>query len=235
MLRVVCWKWANPGYRSTFTAEHVNTLRNMVARNYRGPHEVVCMTDDPTGIDGDIRVLPVPMKYADLPSPWSSGGPSCYRRLWLFSDEAADVIGDRMVSIDLDCVITGDMGLLWDRPEDFVGWNDPNRHGTYCGSMWLLRAGTRTKVWETFDPVESPAKVKASSTCFGSDQGWMSLVLGPGEAKWAQPQGVYSWRNDIKTTAGKHLPENARVVFFHGEDDPWTAGQRYQWVKDNYR
>lgn len=232
MLRVVCWKWAKPGYRSTFTAEHVNTLRAMVARHYRSKHEFVCLTDDANGIDGDIRVLPVPMKYADMPSPWAGGGPSCYRRLWLFSREAGDVIGDRVVSIDLDAVITGDMAPLWDRPEDFVGWNDPNRHQTYCGSMWLLRAGTRTNVWDTFDPVTSPQKVAASSTCFGSDQGWMSLVLGPGEARWGIRDGVYSWKNDVKANGGT-LPANARVVFFHGEDDPWTVNR--DWIREHYR
>lgn len=234
MLHIVCWKWQNPGYRSTFTAEHVNTLNRMIGRHYRNPYQLTCLTDDPTGIDPEIRTLPIPTKYADLPSPWSQGGPSCYRRLWLFSEEARDVIGERIVSIDLDCVITGDMTPVWDRPEDFVGWNDPNRNKTYCGSMWLIRAGTRTQVWETFDPETSPATVKASRTCYGSDQGWMSIVLGPDEAKWGKEEGVYSWQRHLKPKGGA-LPPDARVTFFHGAGDPWTEGQKFPWVREHYR
>ena len=32
MLAVGCFKWSTPGYRSTFNAAAVNTLRAMVAR-----------------------------------------------------------------------------------------------------------------------------------------------------------------------------------------------------------
>jgi hypothetical protein len=117
MLAVVCWKWKPKiGYRSTFCAEHVNVLRSMVERHYRKPHQLVCITDDGAGIDPRVRVVPLWQDHARLPSPHGGNNPSCYRRLRAFSAEAAELIGPRFVSVDLDCVITGDMRPVWDRP-----------------------------------------------------------------------------------------------------------------------
>jgi hypothetical protein len=43
-----------------------------------------------------------------VPSPCGARQPSCYRRLKAFSAEAARCSAPRFVSLDLDCVITGD-------------------------------------------------------------------------------------------------------------------------------
>lgn len=231
-LTVVCWKWRPvPGYHSQFSAVAVNTLRAMVARYYRKPHEFVCVTDDPWGIDADVRIVPVWNDHAELPGPH---GVNCYRRLKAFSAEAADLLGPRFVSLDLDCVITGDCAPLWDRPEDFVIWGNTARGTPYNGSMWLLRAGTRRKVWDDFHPVDSPARARAHGY-IGSDQAWIATCLGPGEARWTTEDGVYSWRLHVKK-AGGDLPGDARIVFFHGREDPWVPAvqAKYPWIPRHY-
>ena len=235
MLDVVCFKWRpRGGYRSHFTAETVNTLRDMVARHYPAPHRFSCVTDDARGLDEGIRAIPLWRDHADLPSPHGGNNPSCYRRLKLFSREAAEIIGSRFVCLDLDCVITGDLRPVWDRPEPFVIWGDTNPRTHYNGSMWLLTAGARAQVWETFDADKSPRRSKAAGQ-FGSDQGWISACLGGGEATWNKADGVYSYRVHLK--AGKApLPESARIVFFHGHVDPWSpAAQSVGWVREHYR
>ncbi len=234
MLRIVCWKWKAPaGYRSQFNAKHVNVLRSMVERNYRKPHEVVCITDDPSGIDDRVRIIPLWDDHAKMPSPHGAGNPSCYRRLKRFSAQAAEFIGPRFVSVDLDCVITGDVAPLWDREEDAVFWGDTNPTTPYNGSMILLRAGTRTKVWDEFDPQFSPAKAKALGY-FGSDQAWIGAALGPNEPKWSQADGVYSYRCDLKHRGGR-LPPDAKIVLWHGNVDPWSReGQRLDWVRKHW-
>jgi hypothetical protein len=142
--------------------------------------------------------------------------------LRLFHPDAAQWFGERFVSLDLDVVLTGDLRPLWDREEDFVAWGDTNPQpgSHYNGSMMLLRANTRTHVWTDFDPETSPQKAKAAR-CFGSDQGWISYRLGPGEAKWGTADGVYSYRNHIAEHQQK-LPEGAKAVIFHGHLDPWS-------------
>lgn len=237
MLTVVTWKWPSPrGYRSTFGPETVNVLRRMVARHYTAPHRFVCVTNEPQGLDAEVEVVSDRADFAGLPSPHGGRNPSCYRRLRLFAPDAAATFGERFVSLDLDCVLTGDVRPLWDRAEDFVAWGDTNpmKGSHYNGSMILLRAGTRAQVWTAFDPQRSPAR-SLRAGCFGSDQGWISYCLGPGEAKWSTKDGVYSFR--VHLTGKRQLPANAKVVMFHGHVDPWLANVRreYPWVREHYQ
>jgi hypothetical protein len=235
-MTVVTWKWRPAqGYRSTFGPDAVNTLRAMVRRHYPHPHRFVCVTDEAAGIAPDVEIVPDWGDFADVPSPHGGRNPSCYRRLRLFHPDASRWFGDRIVSLDLDVVITADLAPLWDRSEDFVAWGDtnplPGSH--YNGSMILLTAGSRSQVWTRFDPATSPRQ-SLKARCFGSDQGWISYCLGPGEAKWTRADGVYSFRNEIAAT--RALPSNARLVVFHGAHDPWDAyvQANYPWVQLYY-
>lgn len=236
MLSIVTWKWRPaPGYRSVFAPETVNVLARMVRRHYPHPHRMICVTDDRTGIGEGVEILPLWNDFADIPSPHLGNNPSCYRRLRMWHPEAAQWFGGRFVSIDLDCVITGDLTPLWDRPEDLVLWGDTNPTTHYNGSMVLMSAGCRPHVWQQFDPQTSPRRAKNAGQ-FGSDQGWFSYVLGPGEARWTRADGVYSFRCDIVPNDLRRLPTNARIIMFHGHHDPWGAFARQNcpWLTEAY-
>jgi hypothetical protein len=233
---IVTFKWKSPpGYRSTFEGVHVNTLASMVRRHYAKPHRFLCITDDPTGIDEKIETMPLWKDHSKLPSPHSLRFPSCYRRLKIFSAEAKELIGERIIQLDLDTVITDDVSPLFDREEDFIAWGDTNRAGGYNGSLLILRAGTRTKVWDTFHPIQSP-QISTRAGAIGSDQGWISVCLGKdAEAKFTEKDGVYSYRNYIEPRKGR-LPGNARMVMFHGRVDPWSKeAQKLDWVREHYK
>lgn len=235
MLRVVTFKWSQPNYRSEFKAEHVNTLARMVRRHYDAPHEFVCITDDPEGLDPEIRFVELWSDFSDMQSPHGQQYPSCYRRLKLFDPAIEEILGPRFVSLDLDTVVVDDLRPVWDRPEDFVIWGGTNPTTEYNGSMMLMNAGAREKVWRSFDPERSP-QWAGRARRWGSDQGWISHCLGPGEAMFTKEDGVYSYRNDIAEKGGR-LPAGARIVFFHGKKhNPWDAGPRsYGWVLENYK
>jgi hypothetical protein len=237
MLRVVCWLWPQMSelYRSKFSAEHVNTLRNMVERHYPHEHEVVCITNMPQGIDERVRIVPLWDDFASVYSPHGHNQPSCYRRIRAFASDMADIIGPRFVSVDLDCVIVRDMSPLWNRPEDFVIYNYPMRTTPYNGSMWMMNAGAREKVYTDFDPIISPQLAKKAGLR-GSDQAWMCYVLGSGEATWSYRDGVVAWRSDLKRQSFR-LPDHARIVFFQGNTDPWHpyALEKAPWIKEHYR
>lgn len=206
----------------------------MVRRNLRIDHEFCCITDDPLGIDSGIRIIPLWREHAGLPNPSIRNGPSCYRRLKMFSAGFSDLVGPRFVSLDLDCVITGDVTPLWDRPEDIVLWGGTTPHNHYNASMILMSAGARRRVWDEFDPAVSPMRAKAAGH-LGSDQAWISHKLGPGEAMWSQADGVYSFRCDL-TPKGGALPADARIVICHGKRDPWGPEmQRLAWVREHWR
>jgi hypothetical protein len=218
-LTVVCWRWQTcQGYRTSFAPESVRILRNMVRRHYPHPHRFLCVTDSPDEIDADIETHLLWPDFATVHSPHGSKHPSCYRRLRAFHPEIAAIFGPRFVSIDLDVVLTADVTPLWQRSEDFVCY------GT---------AGARPQVWTRFNPQHSPQQAKRAG-CFGSDQGWMTHVLGPHEAMWTQTDGVYSFRNHLRGTPT--LPADARMVMFHGGAKPWDpqVQQSVPWLSEHY-
>jgi hypothetical protein len=242
LLTFVTFKWhPAPGYRSSYGPAQVNTLRRMVARHYAAPHRFVCVTDDAAGLDDDVTAVPLWDDYANLPNPSFRGGPSCFRRLKLFSRDIGAVLGDRIVHMDLDIVITGDLRPLLDRPEPFVAWRNPNPKWPLNGSFFMLTAGAHPEVWEDFDPDLSPAIADAAG-CRGSDQGWMSFVLGRQQPTWGPEHGVWSWQDEIARRgrigrAPFKLPAGARVVVFHGPLDPWhpSAPRMAPWIREHYR
>ena len=231
----VSWRWKPPrGYRSTFAPETVYALRDMIRRHYHRSHRFVCVTDEPDVLPG-LETIRLWADFADVRSNIGSSYPSCYRRLKLFAPEAGEMFGPRVVSIDLDMVIVKDITPLFDRPEDFVIWGESDYPKTqaYNGSLWMLRTGTRTHVWTSFDPKTSP-QIAYQSGARGSDQGWMRYALGPNEATWTKKDGVYSYRKDIAKW-GRGLPDDARVVAFHGKTDPWDfQAMNVPWIREHY-
>ena len=207
----------------------------MVDRNYHRPHEVVCITDIPAGIDSRVRIVPLWNDFSHLQSPHGRLQPACYRRIKAFAPEMAEVIGPRFVSVDLDVVILGDVTGIWDRPEDFVIWNSPLKKTPYNGSMWMMNAGARKQVYEQFHPIISPERARRAGFQ-GSDQAWFSYILGDKEAVWTNADGVLAWTADIRRRRFR-LPSHAKIVFFQGHVDPWDefAIKNAPWIIDHYR
>lgn len=231
----VCWRWQPlKGYRSTYAPETVYALREMIRRHYTHPHRFVCVTDRPEELPG-VETIPLWTDHSQVPSPFGTSYPSCYRRLKVFAPDAGQIFGPRLVSIDLDTVIVRDVTPLFDRDEDVVLWGESDFPGRqhYCGSLWMLRTGTRPKVWTKFDPKVTPTLARLAGAR-GSDQAIMSYLLGPNEARWTRKDGVFSYRKHI-AQMGNRLPDEARLICFHGKHDPWDyRSQQIPWVKQHY-
>src|SRR5690606_12446364 len=100
------------------------------------------------------------------------GFPSGYIRLKAFDPEFAKNIGERIFTLDLDTVITGDITPLVDRDEDLVLWRCENhRKIKYQGGMHLMDAGARPHVWSEFKGERSYETTKRLGLV-GSDQAW---------------------------------------------------------------
>ncbi len=236
MISFVTYKWQQPGSPRVFMSEHVNVLYAQVRRHYPRPFRFICVTDDAEGLDEGIESLSLPVRFDDVPSPQGERFPSCYCRLWNFSKEA-QILGDRILSLDLDCVILDDLRPLVDRDEDFVGWCDERSDGgsRIAGGIYLLRTGSMTDVWDEFDPMLSPAKHFAAWFS-GSDQGWMSYFLKNKDiGKWRQDAGLV--KINWTPQGAKKLPKGARIVFTNGTKPPWSAQTQnsYPWTKEHWR
>lgn len=235
MLSVVCFKWKRnkrgfslPAAIVEYSALYVNRLRNMVWRNLRIPHRFICVTDDPGGVDPRIEIVPLWDKCLNI------GG--CFNRLYTFSPDMEALFGPRFVCIDLDCVIVGDVTPLFTRTEDFIinsykpvagkNWH-PQK---YNGALYMMTAGARRQVWDTFDPELSPKIIlENTAKVVGSDQAWVGLTL-ESEVTWTEADGVYEIR---QLPSKADLPANAKIICFAGPRDP--ALENARWVKDLWK
>ena len=245
MLSVVCYFWIDPVRNRSYqiTAEHVRIWNNMVERNLSVPHRRICVTHRPDLIDF--------METVPLDTSKHVPG-TCAVKLMQWRADIAPILGDRILSMDIDCVITGSLDSIASRTEEVVLWKNPNyekggRRGFYQGSMQLLTAGVHPYLWDDFDPNVTPTWLNRRFG--GFEQCWISERLNtsfpePGdewsEAYWTEADGVYGAGRMFRDQMGKgvqtELPEGARVVFFPGDRAPDQADvqQKHPWIKEFY-
>lgn len=232
MITVVFWKWHKAGYRSVFGAEQVNVAASMVRRNTTLPVRFLCVTDDPEGVE--IETVPL------WPNPCteygSSSAPNCFVRLKAFDPAIRAVFGDRFIWLDLDLVILGNIDHILGSSYDFAMWGDTRHNGQFNGSLCLMDAGARPQVWTGFRGVESHNEAKKAGF-FGSDQGWISYATECNGYKFGAAEGVYSFGIHMLDRGVKSPPKDARIVFFHGQYDPWVGSvqDKNPWIKEYYK
>lgn len=249
-LTFVTWLWSGntmPATTTTYVADHVNRMASMIRRHCTLPHEIVCVTDMPEGIDSTVRTVAL---WPDL-----CEHSRCFRRLKMFDPVMAEIFGPRIVSIDLDTVITANIDHLFQRDEPFVIWRGSTGTTPYCGSLWMLDIGYRPDVFHSFD-YSLAKELRAKRGFIGSDQAWMAYMI-EGAATWDRVDGVYSFRHDIQMRVPMRsknlvasrvgvvgmahrtgeLKPNACIVFFHGKEDPSQTHLHIQhkWISEHWR
>lgn len=213
-LTVACYLWG----RDRYTIEDVRLLARMVDRHLTVPHEFVCITDNVDQFtDSDIRAVPL--------DPFLCQGKGMFQQLTPFAPWARGVLGERVLTMDLDCAIVGDMNPLVERDEDLVLWRNPSRRPwlypegkgqfrpLYNGSMMLVRTAPDWHVWNWLQPEVMER---------WDSQSWVSMCAGPSAAYWDDADGVYRLERDDTPGSGlkpnEPLPENARVVMLVGSE-----------------
>lgn len=213
MALVVCtWFWGTK-YNTTY----VNRLARGLRRHLKQPYRFFVATP----WEKDRHLIKIP---------------GCFVRLRMFDPEWQRMnglnIGDRLVCIDLDTVITGELDGLFDRPETFVILQGANSSNPcpYNGSVMMLKVGCHREVWDEFS-LEAVAKVKFFE--FPDDQGWLWHML-PCAAGWqCGRSGIYAYRKPGWPTTGDYLPRDARMVVFPGSRDPMQIAG-HDWVRKHW-
>lgn len=141
--------------------------------------------------------------------------------------------GDRIVSVDLDLIVTGPLDVLFDRDDPFLILQGANSSNPcpYNGSIFSLIAGHRPDVWTdlTLD-----AATKVQTAPFPDDQAWLAHKL-PGAKGWkVGPESkIYAFGKPA-WPKGTALPKDASIVAFPGHRDP-SQFEHLGWVKEHWR
>lgn len=240
---IVLWKWNQENFKHVYTAEHVNIMGDMIARHSNGMKlDVICITDDPTGIDTTrVRVAPLWNDLSAIPNRSGVNLPSCYRRLKLFDPATQLDLGigvrNRIVSMDLDTIIAGDLRPLLAKPQHFVGWAVRGTHHirVFNGSMFMFTQGEHSDIWSRFDPKSTPERCHKAKF-MGSDQSWLSynFARDPAAGTWAYPQAVSYPKEVAKRPM---ISKNTVMVMFHGKRKPWHPEVQNEspWITQHWR
>lgn len=232
MIAVCLWKWGD-----LFSSLYVNRMQSMMARHLRMNHRVYCFTDDATGIDRDIICLPIPR---DL-----SGLPRCRRRMWQYNRIVDGTLGRRLLSIDLDCVITDDITPLAARTAPIVMWR-VGYANVLSGSFVLWDAGALDGAWAAFDADRAGYPKRAQPAGIGSDQAMINLWLRESRtpvATLTERDGFVTWFGKGYESQQHHgmgpgradLPPGARIVVLGSADKGAMDRGEHAFIREHWR
>lgn len=216
----------------------------MVKRHLTVPHRLVCVTHRPDLVEGVVDVAPLDMTK-HVPG-------LCTIKLQAHKPGGIAAEGERVLLMDIDCVVTGALDPLVQRDESAVWWRNPNyveggRRGYIQGSMQLFTVGATEFLWRDFDPRTTPSMLNRRFG--GAEQSWLSERMNtswpePGwewdVPVWTEADGVYGAGRLISGEMGEgvqsDLPANARIVFTPGDRSPSQPEMvaRHPWIAEHY-
>lgn len=216
-----------------YGAEYVQRLARGVRRHLSQPCKFVVITDDmERGVAAMVNEpIDAVWPIEDIELTKVQG---CFARLRLFDPnwQMKRGLTGRIVSIDLDCVVTGSLDELFCRADPFLILKGANAVNPcpYNGSVWMLRAGYRPDVWAGFS-LEAAAQMQFYA--FPDDQAWFHHKMPNENGYEAGPRsGVYAFKKP-GWPKGDDLPKGARLVCFPGSRDPGQF-KNLNWIKENW-
>lgn len=228
----ICMKWG-----TLYGPEYVNRLYRMIRAHCAGPCRLVCLTDDPKGIDGGVECLPCPR--IEVPEPYSC---KPWRKLATFApaDRLFGLSGDWLF-LDLDVVICGPLEdfFSFQADEDFVvmqNWTQPGK-GIGNTSVYRFRVGALAWVLEKLE-----REHQSIFRQFRNSQTFISRTLGAPvfwPDSWCVLFKVHCVpRWPLRFWKAPTIPAGARVIAFPGFPNPhealegrWPA----KWYKKFYK
>lgn len=198
----------------------------MIARNCTVPHKFICVTDEK--IDG----------IDCIPMDWSKHVPGTIFARLAQHGPLGHKLGSRVLSLDLDIVITGNIDHIVSRPEPRVWWKNPNwpapQRSFYQSSVQLFTPGTTTFLYDDFDPEQTPRWVNWRYG--GKEQAWLAERMDWNEATFDERDGIYGAGRLGGKGVYSDLPENAALVSFPGARIPSQpeVQEKHPWIAKHY-
>jgi len=219
----ICLKWG-VGYPVT----HTNVLYRALSDHMSVPFRMICLTDDPAGLDAGIEAAPLP----DFATPRARWVPGMWPKLAAFRPGLVPE-GAPCLLIDVDMLVLRDLAPLFAHVEAEGGlhiirdWHDtherwfprlfPRKRGGNSSLVgWI--GGQQTHLWSRFAADEAEALRKDRN-----DQIFINRYA-EGRRYWPA-----EWVLSFKRTLAWHMPVNlvrpirppreAFMIAFHGRPD----------------
>lgn len=215
--QVLCMKWG-----TMYGADVVNRLYGMVSRHVTGPAQVVCFTDDASGVRPEVRCLPMPELGCEIPPDVPGKWPK--QAIW-----RADLFGLEGLAlfIDLDSVIVDSLDPYFEYGDpDAVyvarNWVRPLRRAAQT-SIFRFRIGRHAYMLENLQ--RDPARI---SRKYQFEQNYVTQGIRGGVRFWPgawtrhfRMHCLGPW--PLRYLRAPVLPRGARVVTFPGHPKPEDA------------
>lgn len=226
-MRFVCNLWDGAGFwkqTARYSGDDVERLASALRRH--GGHQLTCITDGAFPLSPAIDQIAMPPTVASMPD--------YLPKLWLWSPELRETVGERFAAIDLDVVLLADPvpGLL-DGGEPLAIWDEAVGE-PYNTSLFAVEPEFGLDVWTEYSP-GALAAARARATRWTGDQSWVAYVLGFSDQRvrtFGERDGIIRYRG------GRHMhgvPDGTRAVFFCGPISPRTEAGEEGWIAENWR
>jgi hypothetical protein len=211
---IVCLK-----YGDKYSSDYVNKLRSMTARHCSYDHQFVCFTDDSSGIDSNITIIPLKTKN-DIHGWWY--------KTFLF--DPSHGLNGSLLFIDLDVVIFNSIDGFFDySPTKFCisrGFCKDNKNGMNS-SCFKFDSGTYSHIYEDF----MSDKTSIMNRLHG-DQDWIQEKIND-HTFWPEDWMMsYKW-DMVQKDGTLSFKDNTSVAVFHGKPNPHEV--ETEWVRNNWR
>jgi hypothetical protein len=234
-VNVLCIKWGD-----RYATSYANILYRSVCHHLSRPFVFHCVTDNPAGLDPDIRVIPFP----ENPGV-KRGWPDILIKLAILRDGFGELAGPTLF-LDLDVVITGRLDNFFEfNPGKFciihnwVNWRKAllgRRPAVGNSSVFRFEAGQCGYAYETFLREIHRAEDR---NVFNTEQAFLTYALG--KPVWWPEAWVRSYKWNCRPAFPLNLlrvpqlPDDCRILVFHGRPDPDEAIRGYKGRKLHHR
>ena len=210
-------------YGTKYNADYVNRLYNMVKRHTTGNVGFACMTEDPTGLNPEIKVIALPTGTS-LQGWWY--------KPYVFSRDFP--LTGALLFLDLDIVIVKNIDLFWNYSlgkfciiRDFTRSTIPDWK-KFNSSIFRFESRTMPYIWDNL--IQDPSIIKR----LHGDQDWLYDQIKDGfdfwPDEWCQS---YKWevreRSDVigigrdrkfASIVEPRIKDATAILVFHGDPKP---------------
>lgn len=229
---VLCLK-----HGTKYSADYVNRLYNMVERHCTLDYEFVCLTDNPKGINKNVKIIALPPQ---LQGWWC--------KPYMFSKDLP--LNGTVLYFDLDVVLSKNIDILfsykpnnWCTIRDFTRAQRPNWQ-KYNSSVIRFETGKLDFIWKHY--IDNMDHIKKK---YFGDQDYLYDITQTNKPELYPDSWIRSWKWEIRKDKrlapgpkGKRRlqkiesvqpPTDCCVCVFHGDPNPEYCED--PWVVDNWK